>query len=362
MNLLPLLLTILLGADPLEPGDHIRKLDVDGRSRSFLVHVPPGCDPNRPAPVVLAYHGSSMNARMMATYSGLSKKADEAGFIVVYPNGTGPSKLIMTFDCGGLPELQGGKTRPDDVAFTARMLDDLETVLNIDRKRVFATGFSNGGMMCHRLAAELSDRIAAIAVVSGPIALEKFELRRPVPVLYFHGTDDTIVAWDGPDAATSAMFTFKPVEESIRTSVAANRCWPNPTVEEMPDLVDDGTTVTRHTYRPRPNGAEVTFYKINGGGHTWPGHGSLDRLLGHSSQDISANDLIWEFFEKYPMPEGDSRSLLARAVGPRIPLPVHITRRVVQDYRFASRRALFSGSRQFPASRSKTPNPAPNSQ
>jgi polyhydroxybutyrate depolymerase len=174
MYFFPLLLTALYSADPLEPGDHLRKLDVDGRPRSFVVHVPPRYHPERPTPVVLVFHGSSMNAKMMATYSGLSKKADEAGFIAVYPNGTGPSKVMWIFDCGGLPDLAEGKTRPDDVAFTVRVLDDLESVLNVDRKRVFAAGFSNGGMMCHRLAAALPDRIAAIATVSGTIAVDHF--------------------------------------------------------------------------------------------------------------------------------------------------------------------------------------------
>jgi polyhydroxybutyrate depolymerase len=352
MSLVSLLLTAVIVADPLEPGDHLRKLEVDGLPRSCLVHVPPGYDPNQPTPVVLAYHGSTMNARMMATYSDLSKKADEAGFVAVYPNGFGHNKLKLLFDPGGLPEKEG-KKRPDDVAFTARLLDDLETVINVDRRRVFATGLSNGGMMCYRLAAELSDRIAAIAPVAGPIAIEHFHPRRPVPIIHFHGTADTIVAWNGPDETTASMFSFKPVAQSIRLSALANHCDPEPAIEELPNLEDDGTTVTRLTYKPRSNGAEVVLYKINGGGHTWPGHNSLDRLLGPSTENISANDLMWEFFRNHPLPEKESVSFAASTPGPRTPLPVHVTRRVVQDYRYVSRRALWSDARQFPALRSK---------
>ncbi len=357
MSPVPLLLTALVFADTLEPGDHLRKLDVEGHPRSYLVHVPPGYDPNQPTPVVLAYHGSTMNARMMATYSGLSKKADEAGFIAVYPNGFGHNKLTLLFNPGGLPEREG-KTRPDDVAFTARLLDDLATVVNVDRRRVFATGLSNGGMMCYRLAAELSDRIAAIAPVAGTIAIAHFLPKRPVPIVHFHGTADSIVAWNGPDETTASIFSFKPVDESIRLSALVNHCDPDPVTEELPNVEDDGTTVTRQTYKPRPNGAEVILYKINGGGHTWPGHSSLDRLLGPSTQDISANDVMWEFFQSHPLPEGQTRTLLARTAGPRTPLPFHVARRVVQDYRFVSRRSLLSDSRQFPASRPKTPNSA----
>jgi hypothetical protein len=128
--------------------------------------------------------------------------------------------------------------------------------------------------------------------------------------------------------------------------------------EELADVEDDGTTVTRQTYKPRANGAEVVLYKINGGGHTWPGHSSLDRLLGPSTLDISANDVMWEFFQRHPLPERETGTLLARAAGPRTPLPFHVPRRVVQDYRFVSRRSLLSDSRQFPASRPKTSAPA----
>ncbi len=355
-----LLLTALSFTEPLEPGDHLRKLDVDGRPRSYLVHIPPGYEPSRPTPVVLAFHGSTMNARMMATYSGLSKKADEAGFVVAYPNGFGHNKLTLLFNPGGLPE-QGGKTRPDDVAFTSRLLDDLETVITVDRRRVFATGLSMGGMMCYRLAAELSERIAAIAPVAGPIAIAHFRPRRPVPIIHFHGTADSIVAWNGPDEATASIFSFMPVDESIRLSALANHCDPEPVTEELPNLEDDGTTVTRETYQPRPDGADVILYKINGGGHTWPGHNSFDRLLGPSTRDISANDLMWEFFQQHPLPEMPPGSFVVRTTGPRTPLPFHVTRRVVQDYRFVSRRAFLSDTRQFPALRSKGPDAAADS-
>lgn len=352
MTLLPILVTALLAADPLEAGDHLRKLDVDGVSRSFLVHVPANYDPQQPTPVVLVFHGTAMNARMMATYSGMSQKADEAGFIAVYPNGTGPTKLNLFFDGGGLPEPEEGKTRADDVVFTTRLLDDLEAVLAVDRHRIFAAGFSNGGMMCYRLAAEMSGRIAAIASVAGPIAIDSYKPRRPVPVIHFHGTADTIVTWEGPSETIATLQTFKPVDESIRLTVLANRCQPTLATEELPDLVDDGTTVVRQFYKPQTRGAEVVLYKIIGGGHTWPGHASLDRLLGKSCQDISANDLIWEFFSNHPLPEEGGRSL---AVAHRLSLPAHVTRRVVQEYRFALHKSLSGDTRQFPAARPKAP-------
>ena len=106
-----------------------------------------------------------MNGAMMARFCGLSEKADQSGFVVVYANGTGSTPLFLYWDSGGVR----GRVA-DDVGYTAKLLDDLATVVHVDSKRVFATGMSNGAMMCYRLAAELSDRIAAIAPIAGTMA------------------------------------------------------------------------------------------------------------------------------------------------------------------------------------------------
>src|SRR5690348_16081523 len=90
----------LAQAETLGPGDHSRTLMVGGLKRSYLVHVPKGCDPKKPAPVVLALHGAAMNGSMMVWFSGLNKKADKAGFIVVYPSGTGTGPFL-TWNAGG---------------------------------------------------------------------------------------------------------------------------------------------------------------------------------------------------------------------------------------------------------------------
>src|SRR4051812_3080041 len=180
--------------DPLGPGDHTRTLMMGEQKRTYLVHVPKGYDPKKPAPVVLALHGAAMNGPMMVWFSGLNKKSDEAGFIVVYPSGTGIGPFLI-WNAGGLKgKLAEG--RADDVAFIGKLLDDLGTVAKVDEKRVYACGMSNGGMMCYRLAAELSDRIAAIAPVAGTIAIEKSKPKRAVPVIHFHGSKDNIVPFE----------------------------------------------------------------------------------------------------------------------------------------------------------------------
>jgi len=295
-----LLLPILLAAEPLGPGDHLRTLEVDGRSRSYYVHVPPKYDPRQPTPVVLAFHGAGTNAPIMALSSGLSIKANEAGFIAVYPNGTGKGNVMLIWNSGGYRGPNHDKL-PDDVAFVARLLDDLVGVVNVDRRRVFATGMSNGGMMCYRLACDLSERIAAIAPVAGTMAAMECRPRRPVPVLHFHGTADTIVPYNGPDGRLDKLVAFTSVDETIRTWVRLDGCPVKPKTTTFPDTEHDGTTVKRKLYGPGKRGAEVVLIAIEGGGHTWPGRAWPVPLLGNTTRDISACDLIWEFFEKHPM-------------------------------------------------------------
>ncbi len=162
------LMAVALAADPqpLGPGDHTRSLQVGGRERSYLVHIPAKYGGKQPSPVVLISHGAGTNAPMMVRFCGLNKKADEAGFVAVYPNGTGTAGLFLTWNAGNCCGY-AMQNKVDDVAFTRALLDDLAEVANVDPKRVYATGMSNGAIMCYRLALQLSDRIAAIAPVAG---------------------------------------------------------------------------------------------------------------------------------------------------------------------------------------------------
>jgi polyhydroxybutyrate depolymerase len=283
---------------PLAAGDHRRELIVDGRRRAYLVHVPPTYNPQKPTALVLAFHGALMNATMMAPFCGLSQKADQAGFIVVYPNGMGLGEGALVFNASAVPRADGPA---DDVAFTGKILDDLASVANVDAQRVFATGMSNGGMMCHRLAAEMSDRIAAIAPVAGTLALPAINPRRPVPVIHFHGTADAIVPVGGARGLTPLTMRFRSVDDTVKAWVEADGCAAEPTVWEYPNVADDGTSVRRMTYGPGNDGAEVVLIEVSGGGHTWPGQQPAIKFLGKSTMNVAANDLMWEFFQKHPM-------------------------------------------------------------
>jgi len=280
----------------LGPGDHSRFLMMDDQKRSYLVHIPERYDPEKPTPVVLALHGATMNGPTMAGFCGMSIKSDEAGFIVVYPNGTG-KKPLLVWNAGG--DWEGMGSQADDVAFIGKLLDELGTVVNVDAKRVYACGMSNGGMMCYRLAAEMSDRIAAIAPVAGTVAVEASQPKRPVPVIHFHGTADIMVPFQTPAGKTRAILRGMPVEDSIQTWVKLNGCDETMKMSDVLSMPDDELKVTRTKYGPGKDGAEVVLVIVEGGGHTWPGR--KPRFRGKSALNISANDLIWEFFEKHPM-------------------------------------------------------------
>jgi polyhydroxybutyrate depolymerase len=284
--------------NPLGPGDHTRTLMMGEQKRTYLVHIPKGYDPKKPVPVVLALHGAAMNGSMMVWFSGLNRKSDEAGFIVVYPSGTGTGPFL-TWNAGGFRgKMAEGKA--DDVAFIGKLLDDLGTVVTVDAKRVYACGMSNGGMMCYRLAAELSDRIAAIAPVAGTIAIEESKPKRPVPVIHFHGTKDTLVPFETAKGKTPAFMKLKGVEESVQTWVKLNGCDEKPKTETISKDGDE-MKVTRTTYGGGKDGAEVVLVVIEGGGHTWPGRQPTVGFIGKSATIVSANDLMWEFFQKHTL-------------------------------------------------------------
>lgn len=158
--------------------------------------------------------------------------------------------------------------------------------------------------MCHRLAAEMSDRIAAIAPVSGTLCLDDIKPKRPVSVIEFHGTDDRIVPYDGRKNLTTELLGSKSVEDTISVWVKLDGCPEQPKVDALPHKADDATKVFQKTYGPGKDGSEVVLIEIDGGGHTWPGAASppaVGQFLGNTTHDISANEMLWDFFQRHPL-------------------------------------------------------------
>lgn len=288
-------------------GDYTLAIRVQGLERRYRVYVPKGYDDKSKTPVVVTFHGGGGNPESMIRLTGLNSKADEAGFIVVYPFGSGRlENAMLTFNGG---ECCGYAMRReiDDVRFTRALLDDLATVANIDPNRVFATGLSNGGIMAHYVASELSDRVAAVAPVSGPLMMPAPNAKRPVSVMHFHGTGDEFAPFHGGKGKGSPLVPaklrpeFRSVEHTVQCWVKANGCLPKPKIERLPNKTADGMKSTRKTWSGGKDGSEVVLIEIEGGGHTWPGQKPIAAMLGPSTMDISANDLMWDFFQKHPM-------------------------------------------------------------
>jgi polyhydroxybutyrate depolymerase len=292
------------GDGKLQPGDYTRTIQVGALTRKYLIHIPATYDATKPAPAVVTFHGGGGNPQSMIRLTGLNAKSDEAGFIVAYPYGTGQlANSLLTFN-GGECCGYAMQNKIDDVGFTRELLDDLATVADIDADRVFATGLSNGGIMAHYVASELSDRIAAVAPVGGPLMMEAPRNQRAVSVMHFHGTADAFAPFEGGYGkgflGRSKVTKFRSVDHTIQSWVKANGCNPNPEIVALPDVVEDNMKSIRKTWSGGKDGSEVVLIEIEGGGHTWPGQKPILSSLGESTMDISANDLMWEFFQKHP--------------------------------------------------------------
>ena len=196
------------------------------------------------------------------------------------------------------------------------MLDELPSLLNVDRRRIFATGISNGGMMCYRLAADMADRVAAIAPVAGALTVGLYQPKRPVSVIHFHGTADKLVPFKGHGKNDASRIIMQSVDATIDTWVKLDGCPTAPQIHDEPDRADDGTRVERRTYGPGTDGAEVILFVIDGGGHTWPGTRLRADFLGPTCRDISANDLMWEFFQRHPLDRMSAGSFTSHSPRP----------------------------------------------
>jgi len=159
----------------------------------------------------------------------------------------------------------------------------------------------HGGGANAGLASELSDRIAAIAPVAGPVGTSECHPTRPVSVMHFHGDADEFAPFKGGKGRGPSGTDFQSVQHSIDIWVAVNGCGTTPTTTRLPDREDDGTAVKKVCYASGKEGAEVVLVVIEGGGHTWPGREPRMQALGVSTRDISANDIMWEFFKQHPM-------------------------------------------------------------
>ncbi|MDD9946061.1 MAG: prolyl oligopeptidase family serine peptidase [Myxococcales bacterium] len=263
----------------LEPGLRMASLMHDGLEREFVIYVPQGYDNARPVPLVLNFHGATSNAEQQRTlFSKMDETADEKGFIVVYPQGIGRSWNAGAC-CG-----DAASEDVDDVGFALAIVEFMAERACIDRARVYATGFSNGGRMSYRLACQAADVFAAIAPVAGTKSFPDLrnspgcEPSRPLSLIDFMGTDDSrISAQPG----------------QVAEWVSLNGC----TDAEPAEVYRSGDHFCE-AYTECEAGTSVTYCVVDGGGHCWPGSTPCPLGSTSSASDLSANELMWELFER----------------------------------------------------------------
>jgi polyhydroxybutyrate depolymerase len=297
-----------LSAAYLAPGNHAITVKHGHGERSAIVHVPPRAPERRALSLILNFHGGGGHGANQQEYSLLDKLADRETFITVYANGTGRfGNRLLTWNAGtccGYAVVNG----IDDVGFIRALLARVAQLVPIERRRVYATGLSNGGMMAHRLAAETTDLVAAVAPVAGAMVLADIRTHRAVPIMHIHSVDDPRALYGGgvgPPFPFTKNQVFHPnVEQMIARWVKHNGCLAEPRVgEQRSDKDARGHTAARHVFPNCRDGAEVVLWKLTGAGHVWPGGKQrvMERLLGPSTDIIDANDEMWTFFKRFSL-------------------------------------------------------------
>lgn len=262
------------------PGRYVENL----KGRDYILRVPKAYDATKRLPLVVVLHGWTSTGASAEAYTHFGDKADQEGFFMVAPNGTGQPQGWNA----GFLDLTGGP-HPDDVGYIASLLDQVEREVGVDPDRIYVVGHSNGAMLAHLLAARLGNRIAAIGAVAGTIGLPQANGLKtipaptaPVSVMLIHGTADKMVAYD---RSSGSFLQGVSAPDSARWWARHDVCIPTPlrTSENSGRILID-------SYRGGHGGTEVTLVTIVNGGHDWPGR----------SSGIDVTDRIWRFFAAHP--------------------------------------------------------------
>jgi len=293
------------------PDDYTFQINAGGLNREYIVHVPPLYKEDRPVAVVIMFHGGGGTAQGAMTETGWCEKADQEGFLAVFPEGSSPdpenpasfSNNPQTWNDGSGRENVGAIQRNvDDVGFVAALIDDIAARFNVDRNRIYAAGFSNGGAMVFRIGRELSNSLAAIACVASTDWLDEPYTEKPVAMLYMTGTADPLNPIDGGEIfiGQTSYGVKPPVKQTIQKWVHMLGC---PTDSSV---IYNRDGVVGIAYFPCRGSSEVVFYTIEGMGHWWPGWippvsypSWLMNIFGEPSDKIQGTDVIWEFFKKH---------------------------------------------------------------
>jgi polyhydroxybutyrate depolymerase len=271
-----------------------------GTERPFLLHVPRNAAAGL-LPLVLELHGRGIPAAGFDRWTGFSTLSDLAGFVLAMPSAIGEIWNDGRYDGRGWAAVEA----VDDVGYLIALIDHVQARLPVDPRRIYVVGMSNGAAMAGRLAVEHAERLAAIAQVAGTASAEVAAGQfhgAPLPVLQVHGSRDSIAPYQGGRATgIGARILIRRraglsvgVDAWAAAWVAANGAGSEPEVS----TIEPDTTIRRWT-GPTPS-SDVVFYRIDGGGHTWPGNQMwLPPIFGRTGKSFSATAVIWDFMQRH---------------------------------------------------------------
>ena len=271
--------------------------------RSYLYYLPKDAHSSESFPILLSLHGGGGKAEdiIKVTHGRFNELADEKRFIVVYPNA-----INKNWNDGRFASPKPGQKDTDDVGFIKAIIEDLKSKYNIDQKKIYASGISNGGFMTSRLLCDAAEVISGGAILTATLSKDYFPLcnpTKPTSIVIFNGTDDDIVPYDGGQVKVFNKVRGGKIistDELLDFWKSENGCNLKPQVEHLKNRKRfDRTTVSIETYENCKDEVSVSLFKIKGGGHTWPGGKQyLPRILvGNTSREINACDEIVKFFK-----------------------------------------------------------------
>jgi len=282
----------------LDAGNHDLFVEAGEKKRVYILHIPPLPADMSTIPLVINFHGEKDNAKSFQQTVHMDRIADQMGYAVVYPDGTGRwSNKKLTWNAGQCCGPAVSK-KTDDVDFVRHLIRDVEQHIALDRERIYVTGFSNGGMMAYRLAVEASDLIAAAAPIAGSMAVTEFTPVLPVPIMQMHSIDDPQRLYKG-DSKIKFPFgreKYSGVADVIEQWAGFNQCKENYKVARS--IVGGlgtnyaGQKANLIIYSDCEQGAEVSLWQLQGVMHEWPGAESATQL-------ININKEILRFFSRF---------------------------------------------------------------
>lgn len=263
-------------------------ISVGGITREYRLYIPATYNGSEEVPLVFNLHGMTSNHIQQEIFGDFRPIADTANFIICHPMGLIDNNGNTHWNCVGTSSV-------DDVGFLSALIDTLATEYSINLNRVYSTGMSNGGFMSSELACTISERIAAIACVAGSMTHTEFAnctANRPMPFLKIHGTNDFY----------NGNTSYVGIEDLVNHWVTFNQCDTVPIITQLPDVnTADSSTVTHYVYQNGQSGSTVELYKVNNGGHTWPGSIISQMFLTGTNMDFNASKEIWRFFSQYEL-------------------------------------------------------------